>query len=386
MKSTRREFVRAAAAAGGALSTGLLGGEALAQERVSKKAPSIPRAQESLRILILGGTAFTGPFQIEYALARGHDVTIFNRGKTQPTVNQELLAEVTQLVGDRDNDLAALEGGEWDAVIDNSSSIPRWTRQTAELTKNTAAVYLFTSSLSVHSDNSKIGINEDDPVAQLEDPTVEEITGATYGGLKALCEEETRKAFPNGAIIVRPGLIVGPGDRSDRWTYWPVRIARGGEVMGPGTPGDPTQHIDARDLAEFQIHLIEQRKLGTYSAVGPLSELTMAELLYGIRAVTSNLEISFTWVDADFLSEHEVRAWSEMTSWVPPRGEMAGFSSFDNSRGVAAGLRFRPLALTAKDTLDWWQTLPEERTAEPRAGLDPEKEKRVLAAWHESHG
>jgi len=386
MKSTRREFVRAAAAAGGALGTGLLGGEALAQERVPQKAPSIPRAQESLRILILGGTGFTGPFQIEYALARGHDVTIFNRGKTQPTVNQELLTEVTQLVGDRDNDLAALEGGEWDAVIDNSSSIPRWTRQTADLTRGTAHTYLFTSSLSVHSDNSKIGINEDDPVAELEDPTVEEITGATYGGLKALCEEETRKAFPNGAIIVRPGLIVGPGDRSDRWTYWPVRIAHGGEVMAPGTPDDPTQHIDARDLAEFQIHLIEQRKLGTYSAVGPLSQLTMAGLLYGIRAVISDTEISFTWVDADFLAEHEVRAWSEMTSWVPPRGEMVGFSSFDNSRAVAAGLRFRPLALTAKDTLDWWQTLPGERTAKPRAGLDPVKEQRVLAAWHESHG
>jgi len=386
MKSTRREFVRAAAAAGGALGTGLLAGEARAQTLPSTAARRVTRAQESLRILILGGTAFTGPFQIEYALARGHDVTIFNRGRTQPTVNKELFDKVEQLVGDRDNDLTALEGGEWDAVIDNSSSIPRWTRQTAELTKASAEVYLFTSSLSVHSDNSKIGINEDDPVAQLEDPTVEEITGATYGGLKALCEEETRRAFPNGAIIVRPGLIVGPGDRSDRWTYWPVRIARGGEVMAPGTPDDPTQHIDARDLAEFQIHLIEQRKLGTYSAVGPLSQLTMAGLLYGIRAVTSNLEISFTWVDADFLSEHEVRAWSEMTSWVPPRGEMAGFSSFANARAVAAGLEFRPLALTAKDTLDWWATLPEERTASPRAGLDPEKEKRVLAAWHEAHG
>ncbi len=386
MKSTRREFVRAAAAAGGALGTGLIAGEARAQTLPSTAARRVPRARQSLRILILGGTAFTGPFQIEYPLARGHDVTIFNRGRTQPTVNKELLDKVEQLVGDRDDDLKSLEGGVWDAVIDNSSSIPRWTRQTAELTKDSAEVYLFTSSLSVHSDNSKIGINEDDPVAQLEDPTVEEITGATYGGLKALCEEETRKAFPNGAIIVRPGLIVGPGDRSDRWTYWPVRIARGGEVMAPGTPDDPTQHIDARDLAEFQIHLIEQRKLGTYSAVGPLSQLTMAGLLYGIRAVTSNLEISFTWVDADFLSEHEVLAWSEMTSWVPPRGEMAGFSSFANTRAVAAGLEFRPLAMTAKDTLDWWATLPEERTASPRAGLDPEKEKRVLAAWHEVHG
>jgi 2'-hydroxyisoflavone reductase len=383
MKNTRREFVLTAAS--GVMSAGLLGNSARRAFPGLADEERVPRAPQSLRILILGGTGFTGPFQIEYALARGHQVTIFNRGRTQPTVNAELLSEVEQLVGDRDNDIEALRGGDWDAVIDNSSSIPRWTRQTAELLRDTADVYLFTSSLSVHADNSKIGINEDDPVIVLDDPTVEEVTGATYGGLKALCEEETRKAFPAGAIIVRPGLIVGPGDRSDRWTYWPVRIARGGEVMAPGTPDDPTQHIDARDLAEFDIHLIEQRKVGTYSAIGPLSQLTMAELLYGIRAVVSN-EISFTWVDADFLAEHEVQPWSEMTSWVPPRGEMAGFSSFDNSRAIAAGLEFRPLAVTAKDTLDWWWTLPEERRASPRAGLDPEKEQRVLAAWHARNG
>ncbi|UCG88873.1 MAG: NAD-dependent epimerase/dehydratase family protein [Gemmatimonadota bacterium] len=383
MNNSRREFVRTTAS--GVLSAGLLGSKGYAAQRGTARDRSVPRAQASLRILILGGTGFTGPFQIEYALARGHQVTIFNRGRTQPTVNADLLERVERLVGDRDNDIEALRGGQWDAVIDNSSSVPRWTRQTAELLKDTAHTYLFTSSLSVHSDNSKIGINEDDPVIELEDPTVEEVTGATYGGLKALCEEETRRIFPDGAIIVRPGLIVGPGDRSDRWTYWPVRIARGGEVMAPGTPDDPTQHIDARDLAEFDIHLIEQRKVGTYSAVGPLSQLSMAELLYGIRAIVSN-EISFTWVDADFLAEHEVSAWSEMTSWVPPRGEMAGFSSFDNSRAVAAGLKFRPLALTAKDTLDWWWSLPEERGAQPRAGLDPEKERRVLEAFHEAHG
>ena len=383
MNNTRRDFVRTAAS--GVLGAGLIGGDGFGVERATRIERRISQARESLRILILGGTGFTGPFQIEYALARGHQVTVFNRGRTQPTVNAQLLEQVEQLVGDRDNDIEALKGGEWDAVIDNSSSVPRWTRQTAELLKATAAVYLFTSSLSVHSDNSKIGINEDDPVIKLEDPTVEEVTGATYGGLKALCEEETRRAFPDGAIIVRPGLIVGPGDRSDRWTYWPLRIARGGEVMAPGTPDDPTQHIDARDLAEFDIHLIEQRKVGTYSAVGPLSPLSMAELLYGIRAVVSN-EISFTWVDADFLEEHEVQAWSEMTSWVPPRGEMAGFNRFDISRAVGAGLEFRPLATTAKDTLDWWQTLPEERTASPRAGLAPDKEQRVLAAWHALHG
>ncbi len=180
---------------------------------------------------------------------------------------------------------------------------------------------------------------------------------------------------------MRPHLIVGPGDRSDRWTYWVVRIARGGEVMAPGTPDDPTQYIDARDLAEFDIHLIEQRALGTYSGVGPLSRLSMAELLYGMRAVVSN-EISFTWVDAEFLAEQEVAPWTEMTAWLPPVGEYAGFSLFDNSRAVAAGLKYRPLAVTAKDTLDWWATLPEQQRASPRTGLAAEKEARVLAAWH----
>ncbi len=374
MPATRREFLQLSAAAGGALGLGML-------RPAGSTAREVPRAETSLRILILGGTAFTGPHQIHYALARGHQVTIFNRGKTEPTVHQEVVAQVEQLVGDRDDDLEALKGHEWDAVIDNSASLPRWVRQSAALLKDQADLYLFTSSLSVHADFSKEGITEDDPLAMIDDPTVEEITGETYGPLKALCEEEARKAFPDGAIIVRPHLIVGPGDRSDRWTYWPVRIARGGEVMAPGNPADPTQYIDARDLAEFDIQLIERRAVGTYSAVGPLSRFTMAELLYGLRAVVSN-EISFTWVDADFLAEQQVAPWQHMTAWVPPRDGMEGFGLFDNRRAVAAGLKYRPLAVTALATLDWWAALPEERRAQPRAGLDPEKEKEVLAAWH----
>ncbi len=373
MSTTRREFLQLSAVAGGALGLGML--------RPASRAQAIPQAGKPLRILILGGTAFTGPHQIKYALARGHKVTIFNRGKTEPTVHEEVFSQVETLIGDRDNDLESLKGHQWDAVIDNSASIPRWVRQSAGLLKDQAEIYLFTSSLSVHADFSKAGITEDDPVGTIDDPTVEEITGQTYGPLKALCEEEARKAFPGRAIVVRPHLIVGPGDRSDRWTYWPARIARGGEVMAPGQPTDPTQYIDARDLAEFDIHLIEQRAFGTYSGVGPLSPLSMAELLYGIRAIVSN-EISFTWVDADFLAEHEVAPWQHMTAWVPPRDGMDGFGLFDNSRAVAAGLRYRPLAVTARDTLDWWLSQPEERRAKPRAGLDPQKEKEVLAAWH----
>ena len=381
MKSSRRDFVRTAAAATGAVGLGLFGRDLQAAVRTPRGAPAGRPAPKVLRILILGGTGFTGPFQVRYALERGHQVTVFNRGRTQPTVDAPL-DEVEQLVGDRNDNLEALKGREWDAVIDNSASLPRWVRQTAELLQGSVDTYLFTSSLSVHSDESKVGITEDDPVATIADPTIERITGETYGALKALCEAETRKAFPDGAIVVRPHLIVGPGDQSDRWTYWPVRVARGGEVLAPGTPNDPTQYIDARDLAEFDIRLLEQRTLGTFAAVGPLAPLSMGEMLYGMRAVVSN-DISFTWIDADSLEQYGVQAWSEMTAWVPPRGETAGSAMFSNARAVAAGLTYRPLAVTAKDTLDWWQTLPETRRARRRAGLAPEKEREVLAKWHE---
>jgi 2'-hydroxyisoflavone reductase len=374
MKTTRRDFLYTTAAAGGALSLGAFS-DAAAEDR------HIPKASEPLDLLILGGSAFTGPFQIKYALERGHKVTIFNRGRTQPTMHPEVFDQIEKLVGDRDNDLEALKGRTWDAVIDNSATRPRWVRQSTDILKGNCDTYLFTSSLSVHADFSKIGITEDDAVATIDDPTTEEITGETYGALKALSEDVVREAFPDGAIILRPHLIVGPGDPTDRWTYWPVRVDRGGEVMAPGTPNDLTQYIDTRDLAEFGVTLVENRSLGTYSGVGPLAPLNMGGMLYGIRAVVIN-EVSFTWVPADFLAEHEVAPWAHMPAWIPPEGEFAGFGAFDNSRSVAAGLKYRPLADTAKATIDWWKAQPEERTAEPRAGLAPEREAEVLAAWH----
>ena len=371
MPTTRREFLQLSAAASGGLGLGRLAGpNAYAGRR-------IPRAAKPMRILVLGGTGFIGPHMVRYARKRGHTLTLFNRGKTNP----ELFPNVETLIGDRDNDLESLKGHNWDVVIDNSASLPRWVRQSAGLLKDSAELYLFTSSLSVHADFSKQGISEEDPVATIDDPTIEQITGQTYGPLKALCEREAERAFPGRALIIRPHLIVGPGDPTDRWTYWPVRVDRGGEVMAPGTPDDPTQYIDARDLAEWYIHMLEERETGVYSCVGPKSKLTMGELLYGMRAVISN-DISFTWVDADFLSEHQVAPWQHMTAWLPARGETAGFGLFDNSKAVAKGLEYRPLAVTARETLDWWKTLPEERTSKPRAGLAAEREKEVLAAWH----
>lgn len=363
MKLTRRNFLVAST---------LTGSELLAS--------SLPKAKETVRplkILILGGTGFLGPAQVEYARSRSHELTLFNRGKTNP----HLFPNIEQLRGDRNDDLEALEGRRWDVVIDNSASIPRWVQQSAQLLKGSVKHYLFVSSLSVYSDNSVPGMDESGTVGKLDDPSVEEITGQTYGPLKALCEEEARRAFPEDHTVVRPGLIVGPRDGSDRFTYWPVRIDRGGEVMGPGDPTDPVQFIDVRDLASWMIHMVERRVGGTYNATGPIRPLSIAEMLYGIRAVTS-VDVFFTWVPASFLEEQQVRPWSDMPVWIPPTGEMRGFSRFDCKKALAQGLSFRPLADTARDTLNWFKGLPEERRSHLRSGLKQEREVEVLSLWH----
>ena len=369
--------MQTAVAAAGALGLGA--------ERSFAAEPFIPRAPESLRILILGGTGFIGPHEIRYALARGHQVTIFNRGKSQPSMFPDLYSQVEWLKGDRNGDFAALEGREWDAVIDNAAMIPRWVRESAGLLKDAASQYLYISTLSVFGGFPDRGMDETWPVATIDDPTVEEVNGQTYGPLKALCEQEAEKAFPGRATVVRPGLIVGPGDPSDRWTYWPVRINRGGEVLAPGDPSTLVRYIDVRDVTEWSIRLLEQRTAGVFNTVGPRSHLSMAEMLYGIRATVSNWS-SFTWVDADFLSEHSVRPWAHMPAWLPPRDGYEGYGSISRDRAIAAGLTFRPLAVTAAETYEWWMTLPEERRAEPKAGLAPEREAEVLAAWKVARG
>jgi 2'-hydroxyisoflavone reductase len=334
-------------------------------------------APKPLRILILGGTGFIGPFQTKYAVARGHKVTVFNRGKTNP---DSVPAGVERLEGDRNGKLDALKGKEWDAVIDNPSTLPRWVRDAATLLKDSAGQYVFISTLSVYADNSKPGSDETGATIKLEDPTVEQVTGETYGGLKALAEQEAEKAFPGRATIVRPGLIVGPGDNSDRFSYWPIRIARGGEVLAPGNPNDPVQFIDARDLGEWTIRLVEQKAYGTFNAVGPEHPLTIAEMLYGIKAVTT-AGAQFTWVPAEFLEEQKVAPWSDMPVWIPPVGEYGGFGSRSIKKALAAGLTFRSLADTAQATLDWHNARPAERKAKLRAGIAPEREAEVLAAW-----
>lgn len=373
--STRRSFLGMSAGVGGAA------GFAILRPNTMHAWLNVPQTDAPLRILILGGTRFLGVAQVQYALARGHTVTLFNRGRT----NTHLFPEVEKLRGDRNDDLTALQGREWDVVIDNSASVPRWVEQSAGLLRNSARRYIYVSSLSVIADNSIIGSDETTAVKQLDDPTVEQVTGGRYGGMKALCEQRAREAFGDRAMVVRPGLIVGPMDNTDRFTYWPIRIDRGGEVMAPGNPTHHVQIIDVRDLASWMVRMGEDNTSGVYNATGPASPMSMAEMLYGIRAATS-ANVSFTWVNADFLEQHEVRPWSHMPTWIPPREGMQGFSRVNCSKAIAAGLTFRPLAETASDTITWFKTLPAERQSEMGAGLSAEREAEVLAAWQARAG
>jgi 2'-hydroxyisoflavone reductase len=382
MTTSRRNFVQMSILAGGAVGLGIAG-------RAKAGAADVGTASKQLKILVLGGTGLIGPPMVEYAVARGHEVTLFNRGKT----NSHLFPELEKLKGDRNDDLSAIEaeveaGRRWDAVVDNTASIPRWVTESAGLLAESADYYLYTSSISAYADHSTPGADETAPVGQIsaEDEakvlTNKDITGDNYGPLKARCEAEARKAFTDErTCVVRPGLIVGPGDYSDRFTYWPVRIFKGGEVMAPGNPTDPVQFIDCRDLGEWYIRLVENRTLGIFNGVGPRSPMSIAGMLYGIRATVDN-EISFTWVDADFLEEHEVQPWMHMTVWVPPIGEYAGFSTSNIDRAIEAGLTFRPLADTTVATVDYWNSLSEDRRAKPKAGCPPELEEKVLEAWH----
>ncbi len=369
MTIERRDFLKTTTLAAGALGVGL----------VPAPASAATGPGRTLRILILGGTGFIGPHQVRYALGRGHTLTLFNRGRTAP----ELFPDVEQLREYRaTGDLDALRRLEWDVVLDNASSNPRWTRESAQLLKGNAGQYVFISTQSVYTSRAETGIDETAPVGRPDLPR-EEWSG--YGPNKVLCEEESERAFPGRTAIVRPSLIVGPRDGTDRWTYWVVRTHRGGNVAAPGTPGDPVQLIDARDLSEWTIRLCEGGTVGIFNAVGPGSPMISAEMLYGIRAVTST-PVSFTWIDVDFLEEMGIRPWSDMPAWMPHRGARAGFARMSKARAIAAGLTFRPLAVTAEDTLKWFLSQPPERQANLRSGMNPGKEERLLAAWRVRNG
>jgi 2'-hydroxyisoflavone reductase len=327
-------------------------------------------------LLILGGTRFLGRHLTEEALRRGYGVTLFHRGQT----NAELFPEAERVLGDRAGDLAGLEGRAWDAVVDTSGYLPAHVRRSAEVLADAVGRYAFISTISVYEEWQGREIDEDAPLATIDDETaagitaVEQITGETYGALKARCEEVVREVFGNRALIVRPGLIVGPHDPTDRFTYWPARIARGGEVLAPGDPSSEVQFVDARDLAEWTLDLVEAGATGTYNATGPAEPLTMGAFLDVTRQAVGG-DAALTWVHDAFLQGQEVGPFVEMPLWIP-----GGDMRISIRRAREAGLTFRPLADTIRDTLAWDRTRGDEK-GERRAGLSPEREQALLARW-----
>jgi 2'-hydroxyisoflavone reductase len=326
--------------------------------------------RKKLSLLILGGTKYLGPELVNEAQARGHVVTLFNRGKTNP----QLFPDVEKLRGDRNGDLKSLEGRSWDAVLDTSGYVPKQVADSAGLLAKNVAQYVFISTISVYPDGIKPGSDETAAVQTVPDPTSEDVQ-KYYGGLKALCEAAAA-AMPGRVTNVRPGLISGPGDPTDRFTYWPVRISRGGDVLAPGSGEDPAQLIDVRDLAAWAITAIERKHVGVFNALGPARKMTMREMLEGCRRGVGS-DARLVWADAKVLEKNGVGPWMDMPVWT---GDDVGFASISNARAVAAGMTFRPIDETAKDTLAWFKTLPPERQAKLQAGLTPEREGKVLAA------
>jgi 2'-hydroxyisoflavone reductase len=386
-------------------------------------APAPPRARAGKRILVLGGTQFIGTSFIETALRRGHQVTIFNRGRAEKRKGK--VDGVEHLYGNRDPNLKsddgaysgmdALKGRTWDVALDTNGQYRRIVKASAELLEPSVKQYIYISSISVYKDNSKVGADETNELNTLPSDAVDlEKMGPTtgsyeyYGGHKVACETTVAGIFKGRTTNVRPGLIVGPRDETDRFTYWPVRVQKGGEVLSPGTPEDPIQIIDVRDLGDWLVHLAENDITGDFDAVGPPTGLTIGKLLDACK-VASKSDAKFIWVDAAFLKENDVSPWGDMPVWIPPLEKTAGFHRRSISRGVAAGLKFRPILDTVRDTLEWWpgelerrarvakeamelaekEGKPKPEMADPgviKAGIKPEREAEVLAAWHKKQG
>ena len=330
-----------------------------------------------MKLLILGGTVFLGRHLVDAALARGHAITLFNRG--QHNVDLFPAQRVEKLRGNRDGNLDALQGKSWDAVIDTSGYVPRIVEASAKMLANAVEHYTFISTISVFPDTIPPNADETAPVIKLPDESVEQVTGETYGGLKALCEQVVERGLPGRALVIRPGLIVGPNDPTDRFTYWAHRIARGGAVLAPGNPSSPVQFIDVRDLAEWTIRLVEEKRTGVFNATGPAHPLTMQQTLDECVRVSQS-DAHLTWVDEQFLLDHNVGPWIEMPLWVPEKDNSAGMMQINCAQAIAHGLRFRPLSETIRDTLAWDATRPPE--TEWRAGMKPEREAELLSTWH----
>jgi 2'-hydroxyisoflavone reductase len=365
MSTTRRNFIQTGAAAMGALGLGGLN-HAAAAVKTTKK------SSKPMRLLVLGGSGFLGPHMVQTALDRGHQVSIFNRGKTNP----HLFPDIEKLKGDRDGDLESLRGRDWDAVIDNTGYIPRLVKDSADLLKGHVGRYLFTSTGSVY-DLSQEAIDEDSKLLDVPEPESEDVK-KYYGELKVLCEQAVQERYGDAATILRPHIVAGPGDKSDRYTYWPVRIDQGGEMICPGDPLNPVQYIDVRDLSEFCLHLVEQDTPGVYNGAGPsYSELSMQEFIYAVRGVTSS-KVNFNWIDEAFLAEHGVELFG-YPLWISLNSDYRGLARVSNERSVAQGLELRPLAVTAHDTLEWFKS--QDQARRDKLLLHLERDAAIIKAW-----
>lgn len=358
----RREAIRIGAAAA---ASALLSGNVLA-------------ATKPLRVLILGGTGFIGPHFVDVLRGAGHKLTLFNRGKRNPG----LFPDVEALTGDRNGQIDALKNRDWDVVIDNSGYLPKQVKLSAELLKGHTQYYLFISSISAYADFTPAGIDEDYKLAELKDPNTENV-GENYGGLKAACERVVEQTYGAQCSIVRPTYIVGPGDTTDRFTYWPVRASRGGEMLVPGSASDPVQFIDVRDLADFVRVCVEQRVPGKYNACNPPGAVTMGQLLDTSKRL-SKADTRYVWVNQQFIEGQKLLDSMEIPIWSPPTGEFAGAALVSSARAVEKGLRFRDLTTTVADTLAWHSKRPAEQQQKMRAGLTPEREAELLKLWKAS--
>lgn len=373
MDNNRRRFLKSSLLGGAAIAAGCT-------PETETRGARTTAAFRTLNVLILGGTGFIGPHMVREALRRGHEVSLFNRGRT----NVDLFPDLKLYKGDRDSGLQALEGGEWDAVIDNSGYVPRQVEDSARLLSAAVSHYLFVSSISVY-DISPAPITEESPLATMADESNEEVTVDTYGPMKALCEQRVEAVLgPERTTILRPTYICGPGDRTDRYTYWPVRTMRGGEMLWPGTPQDYIQIIDVRDFANFTVHCLEQEVAGIFNTVTPLDSFTMGDLLEDSLAVT-DADMTPVWVDRDFINENKIAEGGALPIWEDPDGEYAALLHVDGSRAAAAGLTNRPTRETARDTISWWKTLPPDRREKLRAGLSAEREAEFLRLWQQQN-
>ncbi|HLG78998.1 MAG TPA: NAD-dependent epimerase/dehydratase family protein [Ktedonobacteraceae bacterium] len=330
-----------------------------------------------MRLLILGGTGFLGRHLVQAALDRQHTVTLFNRGFTHP----ELFPHVEQLHGDREHGLQALQGRSWETVIDSNGQLPRHVRASISMLADCIEHCTFISTTSVYADYTVAPIDEGSPLAHLEDSESSALTPETYGARKALCEHYAEQALQGRVLVIRPGLIVGPHDPTDRFTYWPYRIAQGGQVLAPGDPEQPVQFIDVRDLAQWTIAMSEARQAGVYNAKGPADPLPIRQFLQQCRD-GSDTDATFTWVSEPFLLEHGVVPYIQLPLWVP--STLVGFPRVDCRKAIAAGLTFRPLRETIHDTLVWDATRPTDGLL--RAGLTAQHERQLLCEWHHVAG